>query len=41
VLRLVGPRLITMTMIQLIFIVRDNLASRLDTGASPRLPMAG
>jgi putative peptidoglycan lipid II flippase len=33
VLRLVGPRLITMTMIQLIFIVRDNLASRLDTGS--------
>jgi putative peptidoglycan lipid II flippase len=33
VLRLIGPRLVTMTMIQLIFIVRDNLASRLDTGA--------
>jgi putative peptidoglycan lipid II flippase len=33
VLRVVGPRLVTMTMIQLIFIVRDNLASRLDTGA--------
>jgi putative peptidoglycan lipid II flippase len=33
VLRLMGPRLITMMFIQLIFIVRDNLASRLEEGA--------
>jgi putative peptidoglycan lipid II flippase len=33
VLRLMGPRLITMFMIQLIFLVRDNLASRLGEGA--------
>lgn len=33
VLRLMGPRLITMLIIQLIFIVRDNLASRLPAGA--------
>lgn len=33
VLRLMGPRLATMLMIQLIFLVRDNLASRLDEGA--------
>ena len=33
VLRLMGPRLATMLMIQLIFLVRDNLASRLDDGA--------
>ncbi len=33
VLRLMGPRLITMFFIQLIFIVRDNLASRLEAGA--------
>jgi putative peptidoglycan lipid II flippase len=33
VIRLLGPRLITMFIIQLIFIVRDNLASRLEEGA--------
>lgn len=33
VLRLMGPRLVTMIFIQLIFIVRDNLASRLEEGA--------
>ncbi len=33
VIRLMGPRLITMFFIQLIFIIRDNLASRLATGA--------
>lgn len=33
VLLLMGPRLVTMFMIQLIFIVRDNLASRLPEGA--------
>lgn len=33
VLRLMGPRLVTMFFIQLIFIVRDNLASRLEAGA--------
>ncbi|PKN87180.1 MAG: hypothetical protein CVU45_08070, partial [Chloroflexi bacterium HGW-Chloroflexi-7] len=33
VIRLMGPRLVTMFMIQLIFIVRDNLASRLAEGA--------
>jgi len=33
VLRLMGPRLATMFFIQLIFIVRDNLASRLEEGA--------
>ena len=33
VLRLMGPRLVTMLFIQLIFLVRDNLASRLETGA--------
>ncbi len=33
VLRLMGPRLATMFFIQLIFIVRDNLASRLAPGA--------
>ncbi len=33
VLRLMGPRLVTMMFIQLIFIVRDNLASRLEQGA--------
>lgn len=33
VLALMGPRLATMFMIQLIFIVRDNLASRLPEGA--------
>jgi putative peptidoglycan lipid II flippase len=33
VLRLMGPRLATMLMIQLIFLVRDNLASRLDEGS--------
>ncbi len=33
VLRLMGPRLATMFFIQLIFIVRDNLASRLEAGA--------
>ena len=33
VLRLMGPRLLTMFFIQLIFLVRDNLASRLAEGA--------
>lgn len=33
VLRLIGPRLGTMFCIQLIFIIRDNLASRLQVGA--------
>ena len=33
VIHLLGPRLITMLFIQLIFIVRDNLASRLHEGA--------
>jgi putative peptidoglycan lipid II flippase len=33
VLSLMGPRLITMFSIQLIFIIRDNLASRLEQGA--------
>ncbi|MCC6147616.1 MAG: murein biosynthesis integral membrane protein MurJ [Anaerolineaceae bacterium] len=33
VLNLLGPRLVTMLLIQLIFIVRDNLASRLHEGA--------
>lgn len=33
VLRILGPRLVTMLFIQLIFIVRDNLASRMDTGS--------
>ncbi len=33
VLRLLGPRLLTMLFIQLIFIARDNLASALGTGA--------
>lgn len=33
VLRLMGPRLVTMLAIQLIFLVRDNLASRLEIGA--------
>jgi len=33
VLRLMGPRLATMFFIQLIFLVRDNLASRLEPGS--------
>lgn len=33
VLRLMGPRLATMFFIQLIFLVRDNLASRLEAGS--------
>lgn len=33
VLRLMGPRLVTMFFIQLIFLVRDNLASRLEAGS--------
>jgi putative peptidoglycan lipid II flippase len=33
VLSLMGPRLVTMLMIQLIFLMRDNLASRLPEGA--------
>jgi len=33
VLRLMGPRLISMIFIQLIFLARDNLASRLATGS--------
>lgn len=39
VLRLMGPRLATMLMIQLIFLVRDNLASRLDEGAVSALAL--
>ncbi len=33
VLRLMGPRLVSMVFIQLIFVARDNLASRLPTGS--------
>ena len=33
VLRLLGPRILTMFFIQLIFLIRDNLASRLAAGA--------
>lgn len=33
VLNLMGPRLVTMMCIQLIFLVRDNIASRLEAGA--------
>lgn len=33
VLRLMGPRLVTIFFIQLIFLIRDNLASRLASGA--------
>lgn len=33
VLRLMGPRVVTMLFIQLIFLIRDNLASRLAEGA--------
>jgi putative peptidoglycan lipid II flippase len=33
VLALMGPRLVTMLFIQLIFLARDNLASRLESGA--------
>jgi putative peptidoglycan lipid II flippase len=33
VLRLMGPRLLTMFLIQLTFLIRDNLASRLASGA--------
>lgn len=33
VIKLMGPRLVTMFVIQLIFIIRDNLASHLATGA--------
>lgn len=33
VLRLMGPRLVSMVFIQLIFLARDNLASRLGTGS--------
>ncbi len=33
VLTILGPRLVTMVFIQLIFIVRDNMASRLETGS--------
>lgn len=39
VLVLMGPRLVTMLMIQLIFYVRDNLASRLETGAVSALTL--
>jgi putative peptidoglycan lipid II flippase len=39
VLRLMGPRVITMLFIQMIFLVRDNLASRLDTGAVTSLTL--
>lgn len=37
VLRLLGPRLVTMFFIQMIFIVRDNLASRLAPGSASAL----
>jgi len=37
VLALLGPRLVTMLFIQLIFIVRDNLASRLEAGSASAL----
>jgi putative peptidoglycan lipid II flippase len=33
VLAILGPRLVTMLCIQLVFIVRDNMASRLETGS--------
>lgn len=33
VLRLIGPRVLSMFFIQMIFIVQDNLASRLETGS--------
>lgn len=33
VLRLLGPRLLTMLLIQMIFLIRDNLASRLAAGS--------
>jgi len=33
VLRLMGPRVLSMLFIQLIFVVQDNLASRLATGS--------
>jgi putative peptidoglycan lipid II flippase len=33
VLTILGPRLVTMLCIQLVFIVRDNMASRLETGS--------
>lgn len=39
VLRLLVPRIATMFFIQLIFIVRDNLASRLDTGSVTSLTL--
>lgn len=39
VLRLLGPRVITMLFIQAIFLVRDNLASRLDTGSVSSLTL--
>jgi putative peptidoglycan lipid II flippase len=39
VLRLMGPRLVTMFMIQMIFYMRDNLASRLETGAVSSLTL--
>lgn len=37
VLRLLGPRLVTMLFIQLIFIIRDNLASHLEAGSASAL----
>ncbi len=39
VLRLLGPRVVTMLFIQMIFLVRDNLASRLDTGSVSSLTL--
>jgi putative peptidoglycan lipid II flippase len=39
VLKLLGPRVITMLLIQLTFIVRDNLASRLDSSAVSALTL--
>lgn len=40
VLYLMGPRMLTVLLIQLIFIARDNLASRLQTGAVSALTYA-
>jgi putative peptidoglycan lipid II flippase len=39
VLKLMGPRVLTMLFIQLVFMARDNLASRLDTGSVTALTL--
>jgi putative peptidoglycan lipid II flippase len=39
VLRLMGPRVITMFMVQMTFLVRDNLASRLEQGSVSALTL--